>query len=217
MTSLHKTLLAVCGLAATGLWITACENQNQNPSSPAAERDLAPPGHWGKGEQCTPVKFTGGGRIDPPNPDFPDGASGVSTMTGKTTFGFNVVLGTDANGNCVVTKGEIEVVHHPSQTSWHVSIHNGANALDGSPVPAFAYDDDSGRGVCVLVGTDGTLARVDGNRGTELVRMTACDNGEPGSQQPGVSASGPDAFQWETLNHGSTDLTYLTGGNIQAH
>lgn len=217
MTTMHKGLLAVCSLVATGLLITACENPNANPNSPTAVRHLGPAGHWGGGEECTPTKFTGGGRIDPPNPDFPDGASGTSTMTGKVTFGFNVFLGTDANGNCIVTKGEIEVVDHPSQTGWHVSIHDGANALDGSEVMAYAYDDASGRGVCVVVGSDGTLARVQGNQGTELVRMTACDNGEPGSEQPGVSSSGPDAFQWETLNHGSTDLTYLTGGNIQAH
>ncbi|HEX4560972.1 MAG TPA: hypothetical protein VH113_03995 [Gemmatimonadales bacterium] len=217
MTAMQKGLLAGWSLVAAGLLVTACENQTETPNRPAATQHAAFPPHWGGGEECTPLKFTGGGRIDPPNPDFPDGASGVSTMTGKVTFGFNVFLGTDANGNCVVTKGEIEVVDHPSQTSWHVSIHDGANSLDGSEVMAFTYDDDSGRGVCVQVGTNGMLARVNGNQGTEETRLTACDNGEPGSQQPGISSSGPDALNWETLNHGSTDLTYLTGGNIQAH
>ena len=202
------------GSLAAGLLVAACET----PTTPTGLKKLGLPNFWVGGEQCTPGKFTGGGRIDPPNPDVADGATGTSSMTGKVTFGFNVFLGTDASGRCIVTKGEIEVVHHPSQTTWHVSIHDGANAIDGSEVPAFTYQDASGRGVCVEVGTEGTLARVNGNQGTELTRMTACDNGEPGSQQPGQGlAYGPDAFRWETLNHGSTDLTYLTGGNIQAH
>lgn len=217
MTTMRKGLLALLGLAGAGLLVTACENQVQ--PAPTSAVQTGHPRYWfGGGPSCSPTKFTGGGRIDPPNPDTdddPNGDTGPSTMTGKVTFGFNVFLGTDANGNCVVEKGEIEVVHHPSQTTWHVSIHDGANALDGSAVPAFTFDDESGRGVCVQVGF--TPARVNGNQGTEPVRFSACDNGEPGSQQPGVSASGPDAMDWETQSHGSTALTYLTGGNIQAH
>jgi hypothetical protein len=214
MRATHKGFVVVSGLLAAGLLVTACENQK----TPTGLKDAGPPNFWAGGELCTPGKFTGGGRIDPPNPDYEDGATGSSSMTGKVTFGFNVFLGTDADGRCVVTKGEIQVVHHPSQTTWHVSIHNGVNSIDGSEVPAFTYQDDSGRGTCVIVATEGTLARVDGNQGTELTRMTACDNGEPGSQQPGVGlAYGPDAFRWETERHGDTDLTYLTGGNIQAH
>jgi hypothetical protein len=203
----HYKLAVVPALLAVALLAAACQDL------PTTARRLARPNFWAGGG-CTPGKFTGGGRIDPPNPDFEDGANGFSSMTGKVTFGFNVFLGTDANGECIVTKGEIQVVHHPSHTSWHVSIHNGTSAF-GETVAAEAFPSPSGRGECVIVGP--VTARRDGQRGSELTRMTACDNGEPGSQQPGVSSSGPDAFRWETQDHGDTDLTYLTGGNIQAH
>ena len=204
----HHKVAVVPGLFAVALLAAACQD------SPTTALTPRRPNFWAGGG-CTPGKFTGGGRIDPPNPDFEDGASGISTMAGKVTFGFNVFLGTDQNGNCIVTKGEIQVVHHPSHTSWHVSIHNGVDG-SGAAVPAEAFPSPSGRGECVLVGP--MTARVDGNRGSEVInQMMACDNGEPGSQQPGVSSSGPDAFQWATEGHGDTDLTYLTGGNIQAH
>src|SRR5690348_17792095 len=36
----------------------------------------------------------------------------LPSMTGKFTFGFNVFLGQDADGNCIVNKGEIEVNGH---------------------------------------------------------------------------------------------------------
>src|SRR5947208_9727232 len=36
-------------------------------------------------------------------------------MFGKVTFGFNIFL----DQNCNVQKGQLEVVHHPSQTKFH--------------------------------------------------------------------------------------------------
>jgi hypothetical protein len=134
-------------------------------------------------------------------------------MTGKVTFGFNVFLASDGNGNCVVTKGEIQVNHHPSKTSWHVSIHDGVDAYDNQPVFASTFKDGSG-GTCVVVGLPphDVTARVNGQQGFEMVQFEACDNDRGAPQN-----SGTDAMRWRTLNHGDTGLTYLTGGNIVDH
>jgi hypothetical protein len=179
-------------------------------------RDL--PRFWFNHQVCTPEKFTGGGRIDPPNPDLAGGhQTPFLQISGKVTFGFNVFLGTDANGHCIVTKGEIQVVHHrpdvPGQVTWHISVHDGANALDGSTVPGFAFTNDRG-GTCVHVGVTATrfhnvTAGVDG---TEQDEMNACDNDRGLPQN-----SRTDSFDWFSLNYGGTDNTLLTGGNIVAH
>jgi hypothetical protein len=150
--------------------------------------------------------------MDPPNPDFPDGASGTSTMQGKVTFGFNVFLGSDQNGNCIVTKGEIQVNHHPSKTSWHVSIHDGVDEFNEPVFVEVISPDASGRGLCIVVGVTPITARVNGQRGTDKVQMELCDN-DPGAPQN----SRTDAMQWLSANLGDTDLTYLTGGNIVFH
>lgn len=172
---------------------------------------------------CPGAKFTGGGRIDPPDHhDFEDQQDGQNgpQISGKTTFGFNVFLEHDFKGDCVVTKGQIQVVHHrpeqPGQVMWHMSIHNGVSSDDGNPVPARVYSTSRG-GFCVVVGTTSGVARfrdVDAHtEGIARSRFTACDNAEPGSS-PGF---GPDAMRWETEHYGDTQLQYLTGGNIQAH
>lgn len=215
----HGTLIVWPSLIAAGLLAAACTDQPNVNMAPKR------PSFWVAPPPCPAAKFTGGGRIDPPHPD-PDpadrapGTPGPGERTpivGKTTFGFNVFLGTDGSGHCIVTKGEIQVVHHPSKTKWHVSIHNG---VDDFGETVFASTYNSGR--CVLVGLDGMTARVNGQRGSELTRMSACDKGEPGSS-PGF---GPDSWRWETLAtantpstapSGDTDQTLLTGGNIQAH
>jgi len=209
MTYQHAKWRVALGLLAAALWAAGC----QDAPDPVASAQPRLPRFWFGGDHCTPTKFTGGGRIDPPNQDAVDQATPLSgpQLTGKLTFGFNVFLGTDDNGNCVVTKGEIQAVYHPSQTAWHVSIHDGVNSIGGSEVAALVYADPSG-GACVVVGVDYTSARVDGQQGTDQVRMTACDNdrGQPQS-------SGKDAFRWESSSDGDTQLTYLTGGNIVAH
>lgn len=203
------------GLLAAALLAAACQD---TPAPTAFTPDR--PNFWAGGEECPGMKFTGGGRIDPPDhQDFEDQEDGLNgpQMSGKVTFGFNVFLGSNDNGECVVEKGEIQVVHHqpeyPYQVTWHIAIHNGVND-EGGEVPARTYISGHG-GWCVVVGH--TPARYHavtfGNKGTEQARMTACDNGEPGSS-PGF---GPDAFRWESENFGDTQLQYLTGGNIQAH
>jgi len=194
------------GLLAAGLLVAACGEQTSLNPAPTK------PNFWGGVEECTSGKWTGGGRIDAPNPDYDDGATGTTTLPGKTTFGFNVFLGANADGRCVVTKGEIEVNYHPSQTSWHVSIHNGVDDF-GEPVFAEVVDPDaSGRGACLVVGVDPVTARVNGNQSTDQVQFEICDN-DRGSPQN----SGTDAMRWISNGYGDTDLTYLTGGNIVDH
>jgi hypothetical protein len=205
MTHTRKGHEIVAGLLAVAL-LTAC----QDSTTPTASLR---PKFWGGVEQCTTGKWTGGGRIDPPNPDVPDGATGTSTLQGKVTFGFNVFLGTDPNtGSCIVTKGEIQVNHHPSHTSWHVSIHDGVDAFNEQVFAEVISPDASGRGTCLVVGETPITARVNGQQGTDEVQMELCDNDRGAPQN-----SGNDAMRWISANHGDTDLTHLTGGNIVDH
>jgi hypothetical protein len=173
---------------------------------------------WFNNQQCSPLKFTGGGRIDAPNPDQSGGAPPpYQPINGKTTFGFNIFLGTDANGNCVVIKSEIQVVHHepvtPGQVTWHISVHDGANAIDGSPVPGFAFTNDRG-GTCVHLGPTATRFHnvSAGTDGVEQDVFIACDNdrGQPQNSRT-------DSFEWFAQGFGDTNNTLLTGGNIVAH
>jgi hypothetical protein len=210
MLQAHKRWSVVPGLLVVA-FLAACNHDDLSSN----RSRVGTPSKKVTGGGCPVTKFTGGGRIDPSNPnvnaDSPDGASGFASMTGKVTFGFNVFL----NDQCNVQKAEIQVVWH-GHLGWHVSVHNGVDDF-GETVPATTFASPSGRGTCLVVGP--MTARLNaGQQGSELISfMEACDNGEPGSQQPGMSSVGPDAFQWSTSNHGDTDLTYLTGGNIQAH
>jgi hypothetical protein len=135
-------------------------------------------------------------------------------MTGKVTFGFNVFLGSDASGRCIVTKGEIEVNGHVAKIAWHVSIHDGIDAFSNQPVFATTFADASG-GECLVVGLPndvGMTARVNPQGGFEQVQFEVCDNDRGAPQN-----SGRDAMRWRTAGHGDTGLTFLTGGNIVDH
>src|SRR6266576_4839661 len=134
----HRSLIVWPSVIAAGLLAAACTDQpkvSMAPNRPAFWM-VPPPA------QCPTGKWTGGGRIDPPsNPDTPDEAVHPEyfavvrpSMTGKFTFGFNVFLGQDAAGNCIVNKGEIEVNGHAQKIAWHVAIHDGVDAYDGRPV-----------------------------------------------------------------------------------
>ena len=210
------------GLAAAALVATAC--QDSTPLTSVTHR----PSFWaGPPPACVTGKWTGGGRIDPTgnraaaNYDNEDETSGGQPlapnppqyMTGKVTFGFNVFLGSDANGNCVVNKGEIEVNWHPSKINWHVSIHDGVDAYDGRPVFAATFPDNSG-GFCVVVGVPENFmtARIKPQGGTGLTQFEGCDNDR---REPQNSRS--DAMRWRSQHFGDTGLTFLTGGNIVEH
>jgi hypothetical protein len=141
------------------------------------------------------LKFTGGGRID--------ADQSWATMRGKITFGFNI----HADDACAPIKGQLQVVHHPSQTKFHtVEITRFASYRNaaGNPCGEFA----------------GTVRVKHDNDDWHPHRFFTqfCDNGEPGSS-PGT---GPDTFKFEitdnsTFGHGNSSTMKLTGGNIQAH
>jgi len=138
-------------------------------------------------------------------------------MTGKVTFGFNVFLGQDANGNCIVKKGEIEVNGHALKIAWHVSIHDGVDAFDGRPVFANEFSDGHPGGVCVVVGVPDNYmtAREKGKGATEpseLTQFEVCDNDRGGRQN-----TRSDAMRWRSEHHGDTGMTYLKGGNVVEH
>ena len=225
------TLIVWSSVIAAGLLAAACTDQpnvNMAPNRPSFW--VTPPP-----AQCVTGKWTGGGRIDPPsNHDTQDETSGGQPpaydpppMLGKFTFGFNVFLGQDDQGNCVVTKGEIEVNGHALKLAWHVSIHNGVDAYDGRPVYANEFSDGRPGGVCLVVGVpdrpppDGYMtARVNPGQGRETAQFEVCDNDRGGRQN-----TRSDAMRWrvaplkpgETGPFGDTGLTYLTGGNIVEH
>ena len=219
----HRNLIVWPSLIAAGLLAAACSDQTSKVGVAPKPSFWVTPGP----AQCTGGKWTGGGRIDPPsNPDTPDEAVHpeffpfeLPSVTGKFTFGFNVFLGQDADGNCIVNKGEIEVNGHAQKIAWHVSIHDGVDAYDGRPVHATVFSDAHPSGFCLVVGMpfDFMTAREKGKGSTEpfeLAQFEVCDNdrGQPQRGKPG-----PDAMRWRSEHHGDTHLIYLTGGNVVEH
>ncbi len=260
----HRSLIVWPSVIAAGLLAAACTDQpkvSMAPNRPAFW--VVPPP-----AECPTGKWTGGGRIDPasPNPQsgsnwdgtdeavhpeyFADPNPPLPSMSGKFTFGFNVFLGQEVvngqpTGNCIVTKGEIEVNGHDFTVSdrtgtfkvaWHVSIHDGADAYDGRPVYAAVFsdahsnpNDPSGKGVCLVVGipdmppTPPTgpgymTARLNPQHTFERTQLEVCDNDRGGSQG-GRTPTGfhLDAMRWRSEHYGDTHLIYLTGGNIVEH
>ena len=225
----QRNLIVWPSLIGVALLAAACSDQTSLGTAPKRPNFWVTP----PPAQCPTGKWTGGGRIDPTgdrtaanydNPDEPAGGQPMAPdpppyMTGKVTFGFNVFLGQDANGNCIVNKGEIEVNGHPLKLAWHVSIHDGINSFDGRPVYANEFSDGHPGGVCLVVGIpdrplpDGYMtARVNPGQGREMVQFEVCDN-DRGKPQNSRS----DAMRWRTAGHGDTGMTYLTGGNIVEH
>ena len=239
----HRNLIVWPSLIAAGLLAAACGDQSKVKLAPMRPKFWVTP----PPAQCPTGKWTGGGRIDPASPDPTAGSNHDATdedavheaefffvqlpaMTGKVTFGFNVFLGQDANQNCIVEKGEIEVNGHSQKIAWHVSIYDGADAYDGRPVHAAVFsdghsnpNDPSGSGVCLVVGIpDGYMtARENGPGSTEpyeLTQFEVCDN-DRGGPQNGRTPTGfhVDAMRWRSQHHGDTHLIYLTGGNVVEH
>jgi hypothetical protein len=228
----YLMLRLVPGLAVAALVAAACTDQPNVSMAPKRPSFwLTPPP-----AQCPTGKWTGGGRIDPASPHPTAGnnhdaqdedavheaeffAVQLPAMSAKVTFGFNVFLGQDASGNCIVNKGEIEVNGHAQKIAWHVSIHNGVDAYDGRSVHASVFSDAHSGGFCLVVGIpdDYMTARENGKGSTEpfeLAQFEVCDNdrGQPQKGKPG-----PDAMRWRSEHHGDTHLIYLTGGNVVEH
>lgn len=220
----HTNLIVWPGLVAAGLLAAACSDQTNVSMAPTRPNFWASP----PPAQCITGKWTGGGRIDPPaNHDVQDETSGgqpaaydpMPPLLGKTTFGFNVFLGQDGNGNCIVEKGEIEVNYHPGKIKWHVKIKDGVDAYDGRVVYANEFSDGHPGGVCLVVGVPDNYMTArekdkDDSEDFDTVQFEVCDNdrGEPQKGHPG-----PDAMRWRAADDGDTGLTYLTGGNIVEH
>ncbi len=254
----HGNLIVWPSLLAVGLLAAACSDQAKVSMAPKPNFWVTPPE-----AKCPTGKWTGGGRIDPafPNPMagpnwdgtdeavhpeyFADPPGGLPAMGGKFTFGFNVFLGQEVvngqpTGNCIVTKGEIEVNGHDFQSAafsgqtfkiaWHVSIHDGMDAYDNRPVYAAVFNDASGKGACLVVGipdmplTPGPTgpgymtARLNPQHTFERTQLEVCDNDRGGSQG-GRTPTGfhVDAMRWRSEHYGDTHLIYLTGGNIVEH
>lgn len=185
-----RTLALLAAPVAFAMVVSSCDHA----TAPLADQ----PSFWGGEGECHARKFTGGGRIDPAD----------GTLTGKMTFGFNIFI----DGECNVTKGQFEVVHHPSQTKYHSVSFQNANW--------YTTTNDRGQtGECF--GVDMTMRSKSGNGPwhEHTVGIEGCDFGEPGSS-PGT---GPDTWWFATTDgsegdgHGDTGRTELTGGNIQAH
>jgi hypothetical protein len=175
------------GLVAAALFTWGCDRA-RTPASLEKSRPL----FW---FGCSASqKFTGGGRIDDPNP-----------QVGKTTFGFNVHAQDFCSSDGEI-KGQLQVVSHPSRTLVHsTSIRTFAS---------YANPDFPGGQCAEFSGT----ARVKGGNGSwdynHTFAVKTCDNGEPGSS-PG---RGPDTFGVSVSGVGNTTGDQpLTGGNIQAH
>jgi hypothetical protein len=140
-------------------------------------------------------KFTGGGRVDP--------GPAWATMRGKVTFGFNI----HASGDCEPIKGQLQVVHHPTQTKYHT--------VD---IRRFASWTEADGGECGEFSGTVRVKHKNEDWHPHSFEVQFCDYGEPGSSQAG----GRDLWRFEIHNdasegHGYTSWMLLTGGNIQAH
>ncbi len=173
----------VPGFVAATLFAWGCDR----PATPAGPK---PSFSDGAASCAAGARFTGGGRIDPPE-------------AGKTTFGFNVDATDACSGEGPIT-GQLQTVNHTTKTLIH------SLTIDDF----FSFDDPGGRGGrCAAF--SGTARVKDGNGSwvQEEFGAIVCDNGEPGSS-PG---RGPDRYGISLEDGRESGLVDLTGGNIQAH
>jgi len=160
--------------------------------------------------QCTPLKITGGGRID-----YPLGTAEKNPPASHIyeTFGAHVM---DENGDCVAEKGALEWVDH--RPEWRI---NGSPLNLHATAVTFAeeaVDTDCRDGAAHW----GGRLRVQ-NTGQEDLDFEVfdCDNGEPGVGHDGFAIRVP-AIDYEVMCP-DPDLPpaepacTLTGGNRQFH
>ena len=163
--------------------IAACDQPGR------ATREIAAgPNLW---EGCLAgVRFTGGGRVDPPE-------------TGKVTFGFNV-SGADVCPDGGAPQGQIQVVFHEAGPSLYHSV-----SLDTFS----SFPSEEGGECGEWTGTVRAKHVHEGDWHEHPFYMKVCDNGEPGRNDTFNFWIADDPGDGKHNNVNET----LTGGNIQAH
>src|SRR3989454_12119842 len=94
----QRNVIVWPSLLAAALVAAACSDQTNLNMAPHR------PSFWGGVEECPTGKWTGGGRMDPPNPDLDDGATGTRHLERKGTFGVHVFFGSGGDGGGTLTK-----------------------------------------------------------------------------------------------------------------
>jgi hypothetical protein len=205
-----KALAGVSATAVIALVGWSCE-ANRTALAPSAGGPLF---HFQQFE-CTPLKMTGGGRID-----YPPGTRDQNPPSSHEyeTFGAHVIASgqVDENGRCLADKGALEWVDHRPEME-----------VDGHPLNLHATEVTFAERATDATCSDGAVhwggkLRVQ-NTGQENLDFEVwdCDNGEPG-RDDGFAISVPEigyAVQcWEPdYNTPAEPTCYLTGGNRQFH
>lgn len=164
--------------------------------------------------ECTPLKMTGGGRID-----YPPGTAAKNPPSSHEfeTFGAHVMSSgqMDENGVCLADKGQLQWVDHRDE--WRI---NGSPLNLHSTAIRFAElatDTDCSDGAVFWGGT----LRIK-NTGEEAeFEVFDCDNGEPGNGHDGFAIRVP-AIGYEVMCPDESlppaePACTLTGGNRQFH
>ena len=205
-----KTLAGLTATVAVVLIGWSCDAR-RNAVAPTVGRPLF---HFHVFE-CSPLKITGGGRIDYP-PRTAEKNPPASHI--YETFGAHVIASgrVDANGICLADKGELEWVDHRPE----MEINGHPLNLHATSVTfaELATDTDCSDGAAHW----GGKLRVQ-NTGQEDLDFEVwdCDNGEPGVGHDGFGIAVP-AIGYEvmcpdpSLPPAEPSCT-LTGGNRQFH
>ena len=201
-------LLSGTVLAAVIGW--SCDRQ-PNAVAPSVGEPLA---HFNV-FQCTPLKITGGGRID-----YPPGTAEKNPPSSHEyeTFGAHVMSSgqMDANGTCLADKGALEWIDH--RPEFRVNGHPLNLHATEITFAEEATDTDCSDGAAHW----GGKLRVQ-NTGQENLDFEVwdCDNGEPGVGHDGFAIRVPE-IGYEVMCP-DPDLPpaepacTLTGGNRQFH
>ncbi len=205
-----KVLAGLTAMVAVALTVWGCE-ANRQPLAPAVGKPLF---HFNQ-FACSPLKITGGGRID-----YPPGTADKNPPASHEyeTFGAHVIASgqTDANGTCLADKGELEWVDHRPEMEINghpLNLH--ATAITFAEL---ATDTDCSDGAAHW----GGRLRVQ-NTGQENLDFEVwdCDNGEPGVGHDGFAIRVP-ALDYEVMCPDpalppAEPACTLTGGNRQFH
>ena len=205
-----RNLALLAAPVAVALVAWSCEPQ-PNALAPNIGTPLA---HFQPGNfVCTPLKMTGGGRIDYP----PEQTTKNPPASHEyETFGAHV-MGSgrqDANGVCLADKGALEWVDHrpEMEVNGHpLNLH--ATAVTFAEVATDASCTDG------AVHWGGKL-RVQNTGENDLdFEVWDCDNGEPGVGHDGFAIHVPAiGYAVSCFTVTPADPTcYLTGGNRQFH